>query len=342
MGNKENSNIDDNINNNLDDNNNADDSINNNINHISSDKKASFHLPGLFEFYELYKVFLPLFYEHREYFYDWCDIGSIYGAPADCIWGGGRAGYGDDDAREVFSLMAEYGISARLTFSNSLLTKEHLSDTRCNKLCELLKAASGLHNDCEYKNKNGIIVHSDILLEYLKNKYPEFYFVSSTTKVLTDYNDLLDEVNREEFSYVVPDFRLNKCFDKLDTMTQEQKDKIEFLCNECCWVGCYDRKACYEAVSRMNLGENCPEHICVSPEAVEGYRFSKAMRNPAFISVDDICNIYLPKGFSNFKIEGRGLGSALVLEFLLYYMTKTEYQINVREAIYLDNTLDLF
>ena len=42
---------------------------------------AYFHLPGLFEFYELYRVFLPLFREHREYFYGWCEIGSIYGAP---------------------------------------------------------------------------------------------------------------------------------------------------------------------------------------------------------------------------------------------------------------------
>ena len=294
---------------------------------------AHYHLPGLFEFYEFYKVFLPLFYEHREYFYDWCDIGSIYGAPADCIWGGGRAGFGDSEAEKVFSLMAQYGISARLTFSNSLIRKEHLADIKCNKLCELLEAA---------KVKNGIIVHSDILLDYLKNKYPEFYFVSSTTKVLTDYNDLLNEVNRDDFSYVVPDFRLNKCFDKLGTMTQEQKDKIEFLCNECCWIGCYDRKACYETVSRMNLGENCNGHICVSSEADEGYRFSKAMHNPAFISVDDIRNIYMPMGFTNFKIEGRSLGSALVLEFLLYYMTKPEYQINVREEIYLDNTLDIF
>ena len=47
-------------------------------------------------------------------------------------------------------------------------------------------------------------------------------------------------------------------------------------------------------------------------------------------------------GFSNFKIEGRGLGSALILEFLLYYMTKPEYQLRVREEIYLDNMLDLF
>ena len=43
--------------------------------------KAHYHLPGLFEFYELYKVFLPLYRAHREYFYDWCDIGSVYGAP---------------------------------------------------------------------------------------------------------------------------------------------------------------------------------------------------------------------------------------------------------------------
>ena len=200
----------------------------------------------------------------------------------------------------------------------------------------------GLYLLCDTAFKNGIIVHSDILLDYLKNKYPEFCFVSSTTKVLTDYNDLLNEVNRDDFSYVVPDFRLNRCFDKLGTMTQEQKDKIEFLCNECCWIGCYDRKACYETVSRMNLGENCNGHICVSPEAGDGYRFSKAMHNPAFISVDDIRNIYMPMGFTNFKIEGRSLGSALVLEFLLYYMTKPEYQINVREEIYLDNMLDIF
>ena len=66
------------------------------------------------------------------------------------------------------------------------------------------------------------------------------------------------------------------------------------------------------------------------------------MENPGFISVEELKNVYLPMGFSNFKIEGRGLGSALILEFLLYYMTKPEYHIHVREEIYLDNMLDLF
>lgn len=294
--------------------------------------KAHYHLPGLFEFYELYKVFLPLYREHREYFYDWCDIGSVYGAPGDCLWGGGRVGYGDSDAEDVLELMCEYGISARLTFSNALLRPEHLADKRCNDLCRVFENVDV---------PNGVIVHSDLLLDYLRENYPGLYLISSTTKVITDFDQFSVELDRDEFRYVVPDFRLNKAFERLDGLSGKQKDKVEFLCNECCWFSCQDRKACYEDVSRMALGENS-DHRCTSPNAAYGYRFSKAMDNPGFIGIDDIRNIYLSMGFYNFKIEGRSLGSALVLEFLLYYMTKPEYQLRVREEIYLDNTLDLF
>ena len=295
---------------------------------------AYYHLPGLFEFYELYRVFLPLFYEHREYFYDWCDIGSIYGAPADCLWGGGRVGFGDHDPAEVLALLREYGISARLTFSNSLLREEHLSDRKCNDLCVLFEEGGN--------QRNGVIVHSDLLLAYLKQQYPGFYFVSSTTKVLTDFEDLRGEIDREDFRYVVPDFRLNRAFDRLAALPQSQKDKVEFLCNECCWFGCTERRACYEAVSRKNLGLPGPEHYCSAPGAADGYRFSRAMANPGFIGIKAIRDTYLPRGFTQFKIEGRGLGSALILEFLLHYLTKPEYQLAVREELYLDTMLDLF
>ena len=295
---------------------------------------AYYHLPGLFEFYELYRVFLPLFREHREYFYEWCAIGSVYGAPSDCIWGGGRTSFGNHDPREVLALTQEYGISARLTFSNSLLRKEHLLDKKCNDLCRMF--ASNL------RVPNGVIIYSDLLLDHIKTNYPGLYFVSSTTKVLTEFEKFLDEVKRDEFLYIVPDFRLNKAFDKWNTLTCSQKDRVEFLCNECCYFGCVDRKRCYETVSRKNLGENCPDFRCASPDAEDGYRFSKAMINPGFIGIDDIKSSYLKMGFSNFKIEGRGLGSALILEFLLYYMTKPEFHLHVREKIYLNNMLDLF
>lgn len=295
---------------------------------------AYYHLPGLFEFYEFYRVFLPLFREHREYFYNWCEIGSIYGAPADCLWGGGRAGFEDGSPQDVLALMKEYGISARLTFSNSLLKEEHLTDKKCNALCALFAHDSAV--------KNGVIVYADLLVDHLRRNYPDLYLVSSTTKVLKDFIQLHEEVIRDEFQFVVPDFRLNKAFDKLDTLSAGQKDKIEFLCNECCYFGCKDRKECYETVSRRNLGEDCSDFHCNAPDSEGGYRFSKAMKNQGFIGIQDIQKRYLPMGFSNFKIEGRSLGSALILEFLLYYMTKPEYQLKVREEIYLDNMLDLF
>ena len=350
--------------------------------------KAYYHLPGLFEFYEFYCHFLPLYRSHREYFYEWCDIGSIYGCPSDCIWAGGRVSSGTAKPEDVYALMQEYEISPRLTFSNSLLRDEHLADWRCSRLCSVFggnraeseeeningnnyenepedadgvsrktgrenKAESGLEDEDRFRtegeseNKNrstrsGVIIHSELLLNYLEKNYPDFYFVSSTTKVLTDFGQLLGELKRDEFSYVVPDFRLNKAFDDLSALPQDLKDKVEFLCNECCFFGCGERKLCYENVSRKNLGEPCPDHVCRAPGGDKGYRFSEAMGNPGFIGTEDIQNTYLPMGFSNFKIEGRGLGSAVILEFLLYYMTKPEYRLKVREEIYLDSMLDLF
>ena len=144
--------------------------------------KAYYHLPGLFEFCELYRAFLPLYQAHRDWFYDWCEIGSLYGAPADCLWGGGRVGYGEERPEDAAALAREYGISARLTLSNSLLRPEHLSDKKCNALCALFE-----HNG---PAQSGVILCSDLLLDHLRRRYPGFYFVSSTTKVLRDFDQL--------------------------------------------------------------------------------------------------------------------------------------------------------
>ena len=185
-------------------------------------------------------------------------------------------------------------------------------------------------------------VFGGVIVPFMSCIIPDIYFVSSTTKVLTDFEDFRSETRRGDFRFVVPDFRLNRQLEKLKTLSENEKEKVEFLCNECCWFECKKRKECYENVSRKVLGQNCEDHRCTAPDSGRGYFFSAAMKNPGFISAEDIKNIYLPMGFSNFKIEGRSLGSALILEFLLYYMTKPQHQLEVREQIYLDNTLDLF
>ena len=98
-----------------------------------------------------------------------------------------------------------------------------------------------------------MIVHSDLLADYLQQRWPELYLVSSTTKVLTDFALLRQELAKPQFRYVVPDFRLNPALEQLRTLPPEQKAKVEFLCNECCWFGCTERKRCYEITNSCAL-----------------------------------------------------------------------------------------
>ena len=95
------------------------------------------------------KDFCRYFFEHREYFYEWCGIGSIYGAPAGMHAGAGPCRGRRQDPGEVLALLEKYGISARLTFSNSLLREEHLADRKCNALCAMFEKSG--------KTKNGVL-----------------------------------------------------------------------------------------------------------------------------------------------------------------------------------------
>ena len=91
------------------------------IKNTSKPGVAYYHLPGLFEFYGLYRMFLPLFYHHREYFYNWCAIGSIYGALGDCIWGGGRTSFGVHHLQQAKSRLWELGLNiGKISFDEGI------------------------------------------------------------------------------------------------------------------------------------------------------------------------------------------------------------------------------
>lgn len=74
---------------------------------------------------------------------------------------------GDEDPQKVLALMQEYKISARLT-QQFTFEEEHLQDRKCNALCELFEK--------QMEVENGVILHSELLLNYLQNTYPELLF----------------------------------------------------------------------------------------------------------------------------------------------------------------------
>ena len=165
--------------------------------------------------------------------------------------------------------------------------------------------------------------------------------MSSTTKVLTEFQQLRAETAREEFRYVVPDFRLNKAFGELDSLTQEQKDKVEFLCNECCWVGCRDRKRCYENVSRKNLGEAA---LTTSVTHRVRRKATASRRRWKIRSLSASGTFRMSICRWDFQLQDRGPGpgqcAGTGISALLH--DKTGIPAACPGSIYLDNMLDLF
>ena len=152
----------------------------------------------------------------------------------------------------------------------------------------------------------------------------------------------------KNYSLVVLDYNFNNNFEVLEKLPH--KEKAELLINPCCTPACKRRGEHYRSIGRSQIAltESMKKRTDAN-YAPEPFECACMMKNlyqtvdsPLHMSPEDIYEKYVPMGFSNFKIEGRGLGSALILEFLLHYMTRPEHQLKVREEIYLSNSLDLF
>ena len=131
---------------------------------------------------------INLLKNNPEYFYDDVKISAIYGTFPGAIWNGGRiinGGASIQEIEEVTKSFNETGIPIRFTFTNCLIEKEHLNDRQCNLIMDI--ANNGL---------NEVLVTSPLLEDYLRNKYPNFKYLSSTTKCIVNENEIKEESNK--------------------------------------------------------------------------------------------------------------------------------------------------
>lgn len=273
-----------------------------------------FHLPGLFEYFDLYKFFINIFKCESNKFRD-VKIGSIYGAPAGCLWNGGRTGYafGATDASEVAQWCLQEHISGNLVFTNCLLEKEHFLDAECNNLLDLF------HNE-----NNGITIFSEELKEYIITNYPLYHFTSSTTKCLTELNEIIEEL--QKYDLVVLDYNFNNSPSLLQI---QDKAKCEILVNSVCDPGCTKRYQHYIEISEFGLGLRT-EHLYYC--SCQSKNLWEILDNKTVLKIEDIYR-YEKMGFSHFKIEGRTTSYTDLIEILVYYMVKPEYQLEMRQRL---------
>ena len=285
---------------------------------------ARFHLPGLRYNYPLNMFWVSLLEEHPEYFREGVEIGSFFGVFPMALWNGGRLTPAYDQCDKAFvegviKAVNDKGIPVRYTFTNPLLNEHDCEDPYCNYLMQT--ADNGM---------NEVMIFSPILEKYLREKYPNFAYNSSTCKEIKD----VDEINREmerDYKYVVLDYNFNNKWDILDKI--ERKDKLEVLVNTLCEPGCKRRGEHYRQIAKdqktMLLNRTLPadkqipikhwhcdygEYNCV--HTIQDY--------PTFISPEDIWEKYIPAGINNFKIEGRTGNLFSLIDTYCFFMLKPE------------------
>lgn len=280
-----------------------------------------FSLPGYWLKYNLNLCLLNLYDNERHKFYDDIIIDSFYDS-IPCIWNGGRYIEGAtniDNMRGTFAAYNDRNISLRHTFTNCLITESDLNDPLCNIICQLSESPL-----------NGVNYNSTILGDYIKEKYPKFYTLLSTTLNIMDIEQI-NQLAKNEL--MVIDYRFNNNFECLQSF--KHPENIEILVGEACKDNCSHRQSHYisSAENQKYLALNhfqCPYNC----DGNWDYYNYIPKRNH-YISIDDIREKYVPLGFTQFKISGRKDSDINNIERYVNYLVKPEYKDEIRNKLLL-------
>ncbi len=284
-------------------------------------KKVYWHLPGFFVNFYLNQIIINLMKEHPEKFRDGYCVGSVYGTFPGAIWNGGRFVHGisaKSDMEKIIQTFNNFGVPVRFTWTNSLLEEKHVYDTYCNMIMDIAN-----------NGKNQVLVNSKPLEDYLKKNYPDFEYISSTTKRITTLEGMQKELDNGYFM-VVLDYDMNHDEEALKAL-EPQASKVEILVDEICYPNCPKRTEHYrdESLRQLTFDRgavfNCPNRNTTPC-------FEECKKRPAFISNEELAGL-VERGYVNFKLVGRGLPKEMVLDSYMYYLVKNEYRDFIRTKI---------
>ena len=273
-----------------------------------------------------------------QYFREGVQIASFFGTFPPAVWNGGRSVKGKCDEsfiKQVIRVYNNMGIPVRFTFTNPCITEELLHDEFCNRILELA-----------YNDLNEVIVNSQLLEDYIRDKYPKYKLTSSTCKRLDSIDGPIEEL-KKDYSIVVLDYDLNNKFDLLEKIPPEDRGRVEILCNTLCNANCKMRKEHYRLIGDYSIayneyvksGKTTPFDVgdyykinevnAINCECRERNAFD-IRKLPNHVTPDDIWEKYVPMGFEQFKLEGRTAGRIFLTENYLYYMVKPECRDEAR------------
>jgi hypothetical protein len=292
---------------------------------------------------------LPFFACHRDFCFRYVDllkketgdysfIKCVYGSPA-CKMNGGLLGreIPENEYLDELNEWNKRGISVWVTFSNYLATlKDLIHDEQSSNLLDNLNI-----NNASYGVNNGVILANDVLIKYLKHRYPNLKLISSVImQTLKDHPYSKEEYKPLEDIFDVICISHHHNDHILDWIEdfKDSKDKYEIMLNTHCMHYCKFIKRCYEWQCRKSLG------IEKSKEDNEIFKYC-----PIVKQIEQ--NVLLPKelytvptyenlkkvvdaGFINLKLAGRHLDLGALKSVVYGWMLNIDYRDIVEKTLY--------
>lgn len=231
-------------------------------------------------------------------------IEAVYGCPTYCIWNGGCVNYRQEHVspttiKSIFDKYNNLGISYRLTFTNRLISNNHLDDIIGNEILQIGN-----------NSLNGVIVANDIMENYIYHFYPKYNIIQSLCRV---YQDSCDIIEHSKNTLLCLPIKYNNKWDYLSNLYN--KSNLIVLVNEFCPVSsCELMKEHYESDNRYILGLSSKPMECVYKNIGKEIIKSNS-RLEHHICPDDYKN-YEDIGIEHFKVNGRGRSEErIILEY---------------------------
>jgi len=291
-------------------------------------KNVSYNVPGIFLCSKLIYLLMDMVEEKFGYR---IPIEFIYGAPQ-LKWNGGRLilnhydnSFSLSEVEKEFVLANKRGIRPLLTFSNTTITKDDLSDRKSNDVLKMV-------ND----NNGGVIVTSELLHTYIKDLYPDISVHASVIK--TAYEKNRDKSYYSDLSgnydyYVIhPDDNFNK-----ELLECLPKENAEIILNERCFYRCEMRTLHYDSISAEQITQSNNNYqnrdflknCAAMPEEKQSY----SNRRNISLTVPEVKQLH-DLGYNLFKIQGRTDSLNLFFFDLMRYTLENEIAFPNMYAIF--------
>lgn len=278
---------------------------------------------------KVYPLIKVLQRDFPEMFYENVNIKKVYGNFPNCTWNGGSTFFGyhifeQEKIESLFNIYKNLGIKIQLTMTNPKLEDFDCFDRFGNYILMLVNEF--------YANDVEVLVSSPILEEYIRKFYTNIKLSRSIVNTGDDY-DFKEALTKFE-NIVIPQ-RYIRNFEFLSQFTDEEKKRIEILCSDMCNINCPRISTHYEEFAYVSLylksgdARINPNIFCNSSvvRSSDQYNINKRL-----VSYDKIITKYEPKGFTEFKLAGRGSVPNLS-ESVVGYMIKPEFQLGVMKEL---------